>query len=158
MEQNNSTVQTTTTTTTKVVNRQPKISLKIVKATFGVLLMNFAVAGMQLRLEEATFNFNEYTIAGIVFLILASCFGGIMFVVIECDRGMISRLYRIGLMTFMIGQVLISFSFNNLFYGITVSLLSVFMSMMFDFIYYICTIDSPFKNKSENKGEIKDAN
>lgn len=156
MEQNNSKVQTPTSTATKVDNRQHKISIEIAKWTFVMLLINFAVAGVQLRLDEATFNFNEYTLAGIIFLVLASCIGSVWLVTAQYYGKMFNKLYQIGLVTFMMGQVMISFSFNNLIYGIVVALMSVFMSMMLDFIYYLCTIDLPIKSKT--KGEIKDAN
>ena len=156
MEQNNSKVQTPTSTTTKVDSRKHKIVIEITKWAFVMLLMNLAVAGVQLRLDEATFNFNEYTLAGIIFLVLASCIGSIWLVTAQYYGKMFNKLYWIGLVTSMIGQVMISFSFNNLIYGIVTSLMSVFMSMMFDFIYYLCTIDLPIKNKS--KGEFRNAN
>lgn len=156
MEQSNSEIQTPTSTTTEVVNRKHKTIIGIVKWTFVMLLMNFVVAGIQLRLGEATFNFNDYTLSGIVMLILASCIGSTWFVTTKYFNETFNKLYWIGLVTSITGWVMISFSFNNLIYGITISLISVFMSMMFDFIYYICTIDLPIKNK--NKGELRDAN
>lgn len=156
MEQNNSTVQTPTSTATKVDNRKHKIVIEITKWAFVMMIINFAVAGIQLRFDEATFNFNDYTLAGIVMLILASCIGSVWIVTAKYFNGMFNKLYWIGLVTSMMGQVMISFSFNNLIYGIVTSLMSVFMSMMLDFIYYLCTIDLPIKNKS--KGEFRNAN
>ena len=156
MEQNSGTVQTPTSTTTKVDSRKHKTIIEIAKWAFGMMLMNFAVAGIQLKFDEATFNFNDYTLSGIIFLILASCIGGVWLVTTEYFNGMFNKLYWIGLVTSIMGQVMISFSFNNLIYGIVTSFMSVFMSMMLDFIYYLCTIDLPIKNKS--KGEFRNAN